>query len=305
MLSSRGDVMKNLLSPSLDALYCGTSSTELITGQRLQDGLIDHVAEISGLTCDDAEVSTYDFGGTGWAHWRGTIHNTAAGTVSRARVTLVLRLETGIWKVHHVHNSFTTENLAELGIEHTAFEDLIESAAEMDPQVGRSGSATVMFTDIFGSSALAEALGDMHWAVAVRDHVERIAALVTAEDGRLIKSLGDGTMSTFVSAGAGLRAARNIQQDLSNSTTEPRLQVRIGLHTGDVIDAGDDFFGTVVNKAARVAGTAGPGEIKVSDATRMMVGADASYHFTDTVRVVLKGLDGDHTLHRLKWHQYA
>lgn len=303
MLSGQGEVMKNLLSPSLDALYCGTSAAELITGQRLQDGLVGHIAEIVGLSCDDGEIYAYDFGDAGWAHWQGTIRNEAAETETRGRVTLVLRLETGVWKVHHVHNSFTTENLTELGIEHFAFEDLIESAAELDPLVHRSGSATVMFTDIVGSSALAEALGDARWAIAVSDHVEQIGGQVASEDGRLIKSLGDGTMSTFMSAGAGLRAARNIQQNLSRSTAEPCLQIRIGLHTGDVIDAGDDFFGTVVNKAARVAETAGPGEITVSDATRMMVGADTSYRFVDTVRVSLKGLEGEHVIHRLDWRE--
>ena len=114
-------------------------------------------------------------------------------------------------------------------------------------------------------------------------------------------SLGDGTMSTFSSTRAAMTAANSIQEQISSQQDEPKLQVRIGINTGDVVQAGDDFFGTVVNKAARIAGIAGAGEIRISDATRIMVGGASEFQFSDPANVALKGLEGDHQLYRLDW----
>lgn len=65
--------------------------------------------------------------------------------------------------------------------------------------------------------------------------------------------------------------------------------------------AGDDFFGTVINKAARVAAMAGPDEIDLSDATRVMVGTGTDFTFFEPVAVTLKGLEGEHRIYRLDW----
>ena len=82
---------------------------------------------------------------------------------------------------------------------------------------------------------------------------------------------------------------------------EPVLLVRIGLHTGDLIIADDDFFGTVVNKAARICTIAAPGEIRVSDATRAMIGDSLDFVFDTPISVPLRGLPGEHLLYRLEW----
>ncbi|MEQ3726664.1 MAG: adenylate/guanylate cyclase domain-containing protein [Tateyamaria sp.] len=77
--------------------------------------------------------------------------------------------------------------------------------------------------------------------------------------------------------------------------------MRIGLHTGDVIEAGDDFFGTVVNKAARVATAAEPDEILASDATRVMIGGAHDFIFVDSTEVQLKEFKGSHMVRGLTW----
>ena len=79
------------------------------------------------------------------------------------------------------------------------------------------------------------------------------------------------------------------------------LRVRVGIHTGDVIRSEDDFFGTVVNKAARVAAVSVAGKIRVSDANRIMVGTTRDFDFEGSARVQIKGLDGDHLTHCLIW----
>lgn len=80
----------------------------------------------------------------------------------------------------------------------------------------------------------------------------------------------------------------------------PAIALRIGIHTGNVVQTNDDFFGTVVNKAARIAALAAPGEIQVSDATRKMVGEMRDYRFSNTASVQLQGLEGERLIHRLE-----
>ncbi|QJF53100.1 hypothetical protein G3256_04295 [Roseobacter ponti] len=76
--------------------------------------------------------------------------------------------------------------------------------------------------------------------------------------------------------------------------------MRVGIHTGEVIEDKGDFFGTVVNRAARIAASAAPGEIRLSDATRMLLWRSAGYAFADPVEVPLKGLSGMHKTFRLE-----
>jgi len=296
-----GRTVRNLLSRDASAQYCGSSRDEIISGRELQDGIEAHIGEIRNIAIDNADFNAHEFQTTGWGFSQCTLRHRETGNTVHWRVSVFFRLEEGIWKAHHVHSSFASDDHKVMGIDHVAFNDLVNSARDLDLKIGRSGSATVMFTDIVGSSSLAEALGDARWTGAVSAHVDDLTGAIEAESGRMIKSLGDGTMSTFSSAGSAMRAAQAIQRHLADQTDEPRLRVRIGLHTGDVIEAGDDFFGTVVNKAARVAAAAAPAEILVSDATRVMVGGAREFAFGDSAQIPLKGLEGTHVVHGLTW----
>ena len=217
------------------------------------------------------------------------------------RQTIVFLLEEGIWKIVHVHNSSPISSLEVLGYSHNAYDDFLATVAKDDLKLEPSGSATIMFTDIVGSSALAEAVGDTRWAQIISNHLTTVESLVNKFGGRLVKTMGDGTMSIFTSAGRALKAAGNLQRAVDKMGGEPKLTLRIGLNTGDIVEAGDDFLGTVVNKAARIASVADPGEIRVSDATRAMVGNSREYEFVSPVKVALKGLEGEHRLYRLEW----
>ncbi len=301
LITSQGELMANLLAQSDPVLFCGTAENETHCGDALRNSFAAHVKEIPAGKILACEIHAYETGETGWALWDGQMQFPSKDTPTLARITLVFVLENGIWKVQHIHNSFPASNIEHLGYAHTPFDQLLAAALLVDPQIGQSGSATVMFTDIAGSSTLAESLGDTRWTSVVQSHVAMIDEALEAENGRLVKSLGDGTMSTFASAGAAMRAAQAIQRRVAASHEEPRLQLRIGLHTGDVVQAGNDFFGTVVNKAARIAGAAGPGEIRVSEATRIMVGGARDFTFGDPATLRLRGLDGEHLIHRLDW----
>ncbi|WP_050927583.1 adenylate/guanylate cyclase domain-containing protein [Aestuariivita boseongensis] len=164
----------------------------------------------------------------------------------------------------------------------------------------REGMATVMFTDIADSSTLAGLVGDRAWAARMEAHFTQIRQRVEQAGGQFVKSLGDGTMSSFSTACAALEAAQHIQTDMARQQEEPHLHLRIGMHTGDVIQTKDDFFGSVVNKAARIGALAPPGAIFLSDATQVMVGG-SGFAFSDPIQTPLKGFDGDHTVFSLDW----
>jgi class 3 adenylate cyclase len=131
----------------------------------------------------------------------------------------------------------------------------------------RSGPSTVrrtfMFTDIVGSTQLAEALGDDAWERLLRWHDEMVASVVARHRGEIVKSTGDGVFAAFDSARAAVDAAVAIQRALVDhrDTSGFALSVRIGLHSADASARGGDYSGKGVHVAARVAAQAKGGEV--------------------------------------------
>ena len=158
--------------------------------------------------------------------------------------------------------------------------------------------AAIMFTDIVNSSRLASVMGDRLWSYEVARHFDDIRTCIEAAGGQFVKSLGDGTMSSFPEPAAALHAARTILKTTETSDG-PAIVLRIGVHTGPVVQTSDDFFGSVVNKAARVTAIAAPGEIRVSDATRAQAGDADNFKFLDDISVPLEGFVGEHVIHRV------
>jgi len=135
-----------------------------------------------------------------------------AKDVTQMRQTMVFLLEDGVWRIVHVHNSNPAPNVEYFGYVHQAYDDLLGTVGQEDPNLAASGSATAMFTDIAGSTSLAEAVGDARWAALVLEHLKMIAAVVTEGGGQMVKTMGDGTMSAFASAGQAMSAASEIQK---------------------------------------------------------------------------------------------
>jgi len=155
------------------------------------------------------------------------------------------------------------------------------------------GTVTLMFSDIEGSTAFNERLGDARWMEVLRAHNDLIDREVAAHGGRTVKTIGDGYMVAFPSPEAGVRCALAIQAALAApSEVLHDVRVRIGLHTGLAVREGDDFFGREVNYAARVASTALGGEVLVSRVLKERLGTGFAF---DAERVVtLKGFEGEH-----------
>lgn len=131
------------------------------------------------------------------------------------------------------------------------------SAAE-----GTRTMATMLFTDIVGSTELAADVGDRRWRELLDRHDAVTNDRLAIHGGRRITATGDGSLSIFPMPTAAVSAAAEIIADLESLG----LQVRAGIHTGEVEMRGDDIGGLAVNLTARILDLAGPGEILVSGA---------------------------------------
>jgi class 3 adenylate cyclase len=147
--------------------------------------------------------------------------------------------------------------------------------------------ATVLFTDIVASTERAGRLGDRRWRELLEVHDEVAARLVEEFGGRLVKSTGDGILATFDGPGRAIRCAAALANQLAGID----LQLRAGLHVGEVEVRDDDIGGIAVHIAARVLAAAGPGEILASRTVRdLVVGSDIT--LDDRGTRPLKGVEG-------------
>ncbi|GAB5437779.1 adenylate/guanylate cyclase domain-containing protein [Falsiruegeria mediterranea] len=291
----------NLFSHSAAITYVGSDDGELLTEPDFHKTFAAFCDDQAVLVPENLEVTAYEAGSFGWALATMTIIAPDADKSVAFRCSFVFALENAVWRIVHIHNSNPKPNMEAMGYTSRSIEELTASLQSEALDLGHTGIASVMFTDIVDSTALAAATGDAAWSNIVQSHMTDIAGAVETHGGTLVKSLGDGTLSSFASASAALNAATRIQQGMQGQTQEPILRIRVGIHTGDVVEKDGDYIGTVVNTAARVAAAAAPEEIRVSDPTRAMVGGNADFAFGDPVSVQLKGLAGEHLIHQLDW----
>lgn len=155
------------------------------------------------------------------------------------------------------------------------------------------GTATVMFTDLVGSTAMRSRVGEDAADVLRGIHDAILTDAIESNDGRIVKHLGDGMMAAFGSAANAVSAAVAIQQaiDLANRRSiEERLQVRIGLSIGDVTIEGDDMFGLPVVEAQRLEASAQPATIRCAELVMHLARGRGGHEFVPLGDLELKGL---------------
>jgi pimeloyl-ACP methyl ester carboxylesterase len=151
--------------------------------------------------------------------------------------------------------------------------------------------ATILVTDIVGSTERAAELGDRAWKELLERHHSIVREQLRAFRGEEVDTAGDGFLATFDGPGRAIKAAVAIRDGLLDSG----IQVRCGLHTGECERVGGKIAGIAVHTAARVAETAGAGEIRVSGTVRALV-AGAGIEFSDRGMVSLKGVPEEQQL---------
>jgi class 3 adenylate cyclase/pimeloyl-ACP methyl ester carboxylesterase len=190
-------------------------------------------------------------------------------------------------------------------------EFLAEGEEAPPPSVAPEPGAfrTVLFTDVEGSTALTQRLGDARARELLREHERMVRDALKSHGGSEVKALGDGFMASFSSATKALECAIAMQRAFAehNVSAEEPILVRIGLNAGEPIaeddpDGRSDLFGTAVNEAARITATAKGGEILVSDVVRQLVkGKD--FLFSDVGERQLKGFDEPVRLFEVGWRE--
>jgi len=173
---------------------------------------------------------------------------------------------------------------------------------------------TILFTDVEGSTALTQRLGDTEAREVLREHERIVREALRTHGGAEVKTMGDGFMASFPSATKALECAVAMQRAFEERNGgvgahgRAPLQVRIGLNAGEPIAEDDpegrgDLFGTAVNLAARIAALAKGGEVLVSDVVRQLV-AGKGFLFADRGDVALRGFEDPVRLYEVRWRPF-
>jgi class 3 adenylate cyclase len=172
-------------------------------------------------------------------------------------------------------------------------------------QHAAGGFCTILFTDVEGSTALTERLGDAKARAVLRNHERIVREALRAHGGAEVKAMGDGFMASFSSATRALECAIAMQRAFAthdDEHPETPIRVRIGLNAGEPIAEDEDLFGTAVILAARIAAQAQGGEILASDVVRQLV-AGKGFLFADRGEVALRGFEGPVRLYEVRWEE--
>ena len=182
--------------------------------------------------------------------------------------------------------------------------DVLRGSRHAGSMAGLS-TLTVVFTDVVGSTAQRVQLGEDVADRLVRRHDALVHEAVDRAGGRVVKGLGDGAMACFGSAADAVAAAVGLQQALQrHAATAPegeRLQVRIGIATGDVREQDDDLLGTPVIEASRLCSAAAGGEILVAELVRLLARGRGDVAFEPLGELVLRGLPEPVPACRVLW----
>jgi class 3 adenylate cyclase len=243
------------------------------------------------LACDRAFIAE------GWRRM-GEIDLRAVLPLIRAE-TLVIAHADGGMLIGPGSGSFLAERIAgaqyvELSGPATPFFGDARIAEEIDRFLGADAAAavsddrvlaSVLFTDLVDSTTMAARLGDQRWRAVLDDHDELVDHCLSRFRGRLVKSTGDGILATFDGPARAVRCAEAICRE----ATRHGVEVRAGVHAGEIELRGDDIGGIAVHLAARVMGQAGPGEVVVSRTVKDLT-AGSGLSFEDRGARELKGV---------------
>ncbi|HWC39885.1 MAG TPA: adenylate/guanylate cyclase domain-containing protein [Acidimicrobiales bacterium] len=183
--------------------------------------------------------------------------------------------------------------------------------AEPDPVIepeevptAPDGTVTILFSDIAGYTPMTERLGDLRAGELLATHNKIVRSQVASHGGYEVKAQGDGFMVAFGGAGRALRCAIAIQRafaERNSAFPEERIDVHLGLHTGEAVRQGDDFLGRTVIVASRITAEARAGEILVSSLVHELADSSGEFGFGEPRRVELKGISAPQVLYPVTW----
>jgi len=210
----------------------------------------------------------------------------------------VCHVENARWLARNIDGAKYVELPGDIHIPWIDGDDIMDEVREFltgvrEPAEPERVLATVLFTDIVGSTERARELGDRRWRDLLEHHHELVRRDLERFRGREVDTAGDGFLATFDGPARAIRSGRAIV----DSVRGLGLEVRAGLHTGEVELAGAAVRGIAVHTGARVASHAGAGEVLVSQTVKDLV-AGSGIEFEDRGAHELKGIPGE-------WRLYA
>jgi adenylate cyclase len=159
------------------------------------------------------------------------------------------------------------------------------------------GIVSIVFTDIVESTALVYQLGEAAAHGVLRRHDEAVRATLKDHGGIEVERNGDGFMLAFTLASRAVAFGVAVHRAVADASTDPPLELRVGIDTGEVMAEEKGYFGTTVFRAARIEGVAKPGTTLVSEPTKLIAErASIPFEFASVGAFDLKGLPGEHEL---------
>ena len=288
----------------------GRDLSRLITDPEAVDRGLDFLAAVAPTVADDQAFRTWldragNLGATpamAQAFISASLTTDVRNLLSRVNVpTLIMqRVENPVWGVGH--GRYLAEHIAGARLVELPGADLLHWVGDTGRMLdeieefltgfrGSSGVervlATVLITDIVGSTERAARLGDVRWHDLLDRHDQNVRSQFDRFRGREVKTLGDGFVATFDSPGRAIECALAIRDTLKALD----IDVRAGIHAGEIEVRGDDVAGLAVHIGARVSALAGPGEVLVSSTVKDLV-AGSSVEFEGRGEHELKGVPG-------------
>lgn len=260
------------------------------------------VHEMPSFRFEDLEISAWKEGGFGWAAAKAHFLTEDQPPVL-TRTTVVLREEGPYWRIVQWHFSIPVLNEDVVGIGLTTAVDEILTAVQDEGSsvtaMATDGSVTIVFTDIEGSTALMEALGEVRWLELLQWHDDAVRQQTSLFGGNVVKGQGDGFMLAFPAPGSAVACASALQRSLASGWSGVEVRVRIGMHSGNAKSDAGDFFGKTVVVAARVASAAEGGEILITQAVQEDLGG--AFKVGTSRTLALKGLAGRYPVFPVSW----
>ena len=185
--------------------------------------------------------------------------------------------------------------------------ELEQAYTQLERRV-REITASIMFTDLEGSTQMLTRLGDEENQTLLAEHGRIIRQQLDNYGGLEVKTIGDGFMIAFYSARKAVSCAVEIQKELQGfnlQNPDRQLKVRIGVNLGEVIKEEDDYFGTAVVKAARIMDEAAGGQLLVSELLRNVAfgPTDIGHEYSDFGKRTLKGFEGQEQIFEVIWRK--
>ncbi len=177
-----------------------------------------------------------------------------------------------------------------------------EEAAAEAKSLSTEDIHTILFTDVEGSTALTQRLGDAKARDLLREHERIVRKALKTHGGAEVKTMGDGFMASFSSATKALECAVAMQRAFAqrNESAEEPILVRVGLNAGEPIAEDDDLFGTAVNLSARICAHAEAGQILAPIVVRELA-AGKPFLFADLGETELRGFEDPVRLYEVRW----